>query len=80
MVSGQSEASLISFFINGLKPDLKSELNLAKSTSLWRAFTLAKAHEAHRGSGRFLRNSGMEVNSEQNDVAEAGSSLNGSID
>lgn len=46
-VSGQSEASLISFFISELKPELKSELNLAKSTTLRRAFSLTKAYEAH---------------------------------
>lgn len=51
-IIGQSEASLISFFISGLKPELKSELNLVKPTILRRAFTLAKAREAHGNPGR----------------------------
>lgn len=39
-VGGQSEASLISFFIGGLKPKLKCELNICQPTSLWKAFSL----------------------------------------
>lgn len=63
-VSWQTEVSLINFFISGLKPELKSELNLAKPTSLRRALALAKAHEAHIILIRFGENSATEVNSE----------------
>lgn len=63
-ISGQSEASLIIFFISELKPELKNELNLAKPTTLRRVFALAKAHEAHRIPGRFGGNSGTGINTE----------------
>lgn len=41
-VSGQSEATLISFLISGLGLELKNELNIIKPTSLRKAFALAK--------------------------------------
>lgn len=44
-VSGQSEASLISFFIGGLKPELRCKMNITKPTSLQKAFSLAKIYE-----------------------------------
>lgn len=47
-IGGQSEASLISFFIGRLKLELKSELNIIKPTSLHKAFSPAKVYEAQR--------------------------------
>ncbi|XP_077233660.1 uncharacterized protein LOC143875969 [Tasmannia lanceolata] len=44
-VSGLSEAFLISFFISGLKPDLKRELQIAQPTSLLQTFSLARMFE-----------------------------------
>lgn len=48
-VSGQSEAALISFFIGGLKPELKGELKIREPETLRKAFSLAKVFEEHRG-------------------------------
>lgn len=48
-VGGQSETSLISFFIRGLKPDLRCELNIIQPMSLRKVFSLAKLYEAQRG-------------------------------
>lgn len=55
-VSGQSEATLISFFIRGLKLKLRNELNIIKPTSLRRAFSLAKVYEAQCGGGKYGAN------------------------
>lgn len=55
---------MINFFIDGLKPKLKSELNLAKPISLRRAFALAKVHEAHRIPTRIGGNAATGINSE----------------
>lgn len=52
-VTGQSEASLISFFVGGLKPNLCSEINIARPDSLRQAFFLAKVYEAQRGQNKF---------------------------
>lgn len=49
-VSGQSEASLINFFIGGLKPELRCELNIIKPASLQKAFSMAKIYESQKGS------------------------------
>lgn len=51
-VSGQSETSLISFFVGGLKSELRNELNIIKPTSLQKAFSLAKVYEVQHGQGR----------------------------
>lgn len=45
-VSGQLESSLISFFIEGLKSELRCELNIAKLTTPRKAFSLAKIFES----------------------------------
>ncbi|KAL9448567.1 hypothetical protein AB3S75_015948 [Citrus x aurantiifolia] len=45
-VTGISEPLLISFFITGLKPDIRRELLLARPSSLMEAFALACAYEA----------------------------------
>lgn len=55
-VSDQLEATLIRFFIGGLKWELKNELNIIKPTTLRRAFTLAKVYEAQRDRNRFTEN------------------------
>lgn len=51
-VGGQSEASLISFFIGGLKLDLRCELDIIQPTSLWKAFFLAKLYEVQWSHGK----------------------------
>lgn len=52
-VGGQSsEMSLISFFIGGLEPELRFELNIIQPTSLRKAFSLAKLFEVQRGHGK----------------------------
>ena len=45
-VTAISEPLLVSFFITGLKPDIRRELLFARPTSLMEAFALAKAYEA----------------------------------
>ena len=45
-VTGISEPLLISFFIIGLKPNIRRELLFGKPTSLMEAFALARAYEA----------------------------------
>ncbi|KAH9649104.1 retrotrans gag domain-containing protein [Citrus sinensis] len=45
-VTGISEPLLISFFITGLKPDIRRELLFTRPTSLMEAFALARAYEA----------------------------------
>ncbi|KAH9685790.1 hypothetical protein KPL70_014094 [Citrus sinensis] len=45
-VTGISEPLLISFFITGLKPDIRRELLFARPSSLIEAFALARAYEA----------------------------------
>lgn len=49
-VDGQSEEALISFFIGGLKTDLKNELTIVCPTTLQKAFALAKIYKANRGT------------------------------
>ncbi|XP_043724096.1 uncharacterized protein LOC122671070 [Telopea speciosissima] len=44
-VTGLSETFLISFFISGLKPELKRELLIAQPVSLLHAMALARLHE-----------------------------------
>lgn len=48
-VSHQSEASLINFFVGGLKPELRSELKVSQPMSLRKAFSLARLYEAQLG-------------------------------
>ncbi|XP_057788578.1 uncharacterized protein LOC131005584 [Salvia miltiorrhiza] len=45
-VTGVSESLLISFFVTGLKPDVRYELSFAKPATLMEAFALARAYEA----------------------------------
>ena len=45
-VTGISEPLLISFFITGLKPNIRRELLFARPSSLMEAFALARAYEA----------------------------------
>ncbi|KAH9678316.1 hypothetical protein KPL71_025660 [Citrus sinensis] len=45
-VTGISEPLLISFYITGLKPDIRRELLFARPSSLMEAFALARAYEA----------------------------------
>lgn len=45
-VEGISEQLLISFFVTGLKSDIRRELSFSKPSSLMEAFALAKAYEA----------------------------------
>lgn len=52
-VTGQSKASLVSFFVGDLKPYLRSEINIARPDSLHQAFSLAKIYEAQRGRNKF---------------------------
>lgn len=51
-VSHQSEVPLISFFVGGLKLELRSELKVSQSETLRKAFVLAKLYEAQRGFHR----------------------------
>lgn len=48
-VEGQSEATLVTYFVGGLRPDLKSELKIMKPTTLQQAFSAARVYEAHLG-------------------------------
>lgn len=43
-----TEKSLITFFVGGLRDDLRSDLKIAKPISLKQAFSLAKMYEANR--------------------------------
>lgn len=45
-VTGISEQLLISFFITGLKPDIRRELLLSRPHTLMETFSLARAYEA----------------------------------
>lgn len=45
-VSHQSEASLISFFVGGLKLELRSELKVGRPTTLCREFSMQKLYES----------------------------------
>lgn len=48
-VDGQIEETLISFFIGGLKPEIKRQLKLNRPTTLRKALVVAKVHEANKG-------------------------------
>lgn len=48
-VDGQSVPTLVTYFVGGLKPDLKSELKILKLMTLRQAFSAAKMYEAHPG-------------------------------
>ncbi|CAA0838264.1 Unknown protein [Striga hermonthica] len=52
-VRGISESLLISFFVTGLKPDIRRELLLNRPSSLMEAFALARAYEARAEEMRF---------------------------
>lgn len=52
-VNHQSEESLISFFIDGLKPELRGELKVGRPPTLRQAFSKAKLYEAQWGFNRF---------------------------
>lgn len=45
-VSGVPENLLISFFLSGLRPDVRREMSIVKPTSLMESFSLAKIYEA----------------------------------
>ncbi|KAJ0965949.1 hypothetical protein J5N97_027087 [Dioscorea zingiberensis] len=46
-VSGIPESLLISFFITGLRNDIRRELLMSRPSSLMEAFALARAYESH---------------------------------
>lgn len=46
-IDEQSEGTLITFFVGGLKPELKNELKILKPTSLRQAFSAAKMFDVH---------------------------------
>lgn len=48
-MDGQSEETLITYFIGGLRPDVKNELKIVRSTSLQQAFATTKMYESHLG-------------------------------
>lgn len=48
-VEGQAKESIISFFIGGLKPDIKKELKWVRPTTLRRAFFVAKVYASNNG-------------------------------
>lgn len=48
-VEGQNEESLISYFIWGLKLEIKNHLKINRPTSLRRALAVAKVHEGNKG-------------------------------
>lgn len=43
-VTGMTEKALVTFFVGGLREDLRSDFKIAKPTSLKQAFTLAKMY------------------------------------
>lgn len=45
-VTGQTEWAIITFFVGGLRNDLKKDLRIAKPSSLKQAFSLAKVYES----------------------------------
>lgn len=47
-VEGQTEESLITFFIGGLKPDIKNQLKIARLLSLRKALATAKVYESNK--------------------------------
>lgn len=52
-VTDQTEESLISFFIGGLKPELRSELRISQPSTLRKMIAIAKVHEAKlKGAGK----------------------------
>lgn len=61
-MSHQSEASLISFFVGGLKLELRSELKIGRPTTLCKAFSLAKLFEAQH---RFNRGYGSSASNRE---------------
>lgn len=48
-VDEQSEGTLITYFVGGLRADLKSELKILNPKTLRQAFAAAKLYEAHPG-------------------------------
>lgn len=50
-VSRQTEGSLISFFIGGLKKEIGDDLRVVKPTTLRQTFSLVKVYEAKKNSG-----------------------------
>lgn len=48
-VEGQTEDTLITFFIGGLKPKIKSQLKITRPTTLRKALATPKIYEANCG-------------------------------
>lgn len=48
-VKRQSEQTLITYFVGGLCPEIKSKLKMLKPVTLRQAFLAAKIYEAHMG-------------------------------
>lgn len=46
-IEGQSENTLITYFVGRLRSDIKSEMKIMKPTTLRQAFTVAKIYETH---------------------------------
>lgn len=54
-VDEQSEKTLIIYFVDGLKKELKSEQNILKPTTLRQAFSVAKVYKDRwPGTGTFI--------------------------
>lgn len=49
-VEGQSEDALITFFLGGLKQEIRLQMKVCRPTSLQKAFAMAKAYEAQKVS------------------------------
>lgn len=48
-VTSQNEETLLTYFIGGLKPEIKNQLKINWPTSLRKALVVAKVHEANKG-------------------------------
>lgn len=48
-VSGQSEETLLTIFIGGLKQEIKNQLKINRPTTLRKALATTKVHEANKG-------------------------------
>lgn len=49
-VERQNEESLITFFISGLKPEIRSQLKITRPPTLRKALAMEKVFEADRGN------------------------------
>lgn len=48
-IEGQTEEALITFFIGGLKTEIKNQLKIVRPTSLRKALATTKVYEANKG-------------------------------